>query len=310
MRASYPKLLAVLLPAVLAVFPGSVHSAGAGPPRLPFSLSPADWRPLEQCGDQSLQKRLDRALRQHPLWQSLIDEKKMAVGLVDLSDWRLPRFARVNGNTMMYAASLPKIAILLAAFQGFDRGTRRQTPEVRADLIEMIRRSDNAAANRLIDRIGLRQIEAVLFRYRFYDRHRGGGIWLGSAYGRAGEQRPEPLQDLLHAATVTQVCRFYYLLAYGRLINPECSRQMLKILAFPDLEDKFFRVLKGKVPLWHLYRKSGGWKIWQSDSILVWGETGRRYILVALVEHRQGEQILRELVPAVEHLLQPHPQFR
>jgi hypothetical protein len=59
-----------------------------------------------------------------------------------------------------------------------------------------------------------------------------------------------------------------------------------------------------------LYRKSGEYNIWNSDSILVWGKTWRRYILVGMVAHRQGEQILRELVPVVEEVLKAHPSRR
>jgi beta-lactamase class A len=297
---------AVLLVILVVLTLGLKRGAAAYPP-LPLSLSGAAWRPLCQREDKALEERLDRALKRNGLWGPLVEAGKMAVGLVDLSHFRVPRFAQVNGRTMMYAASLPKIAILLAAYQGFADGTLKEIPPIHTDLIEMIRRSDNAAANRLITRIGLGRIEAVILnpRYRFYDFQRGGGIWMGSAYGPAGDQNPEPLKDLLHAASVTQVCRFYYLLAYGRLINPERSRQMLKILAFPDRHDKFVSVLEKVVPPQRLYRKSGDYRIWQSDSILVWGASWRRYILVAMVEHEQGEQILRELVPVAEHLLRP-----
>jgi beta-lactamase class A len=95
--------------------------------------------------------------------------------------------------------------------------------------------------------------------------------------------------------------------AYGKLINPARSRQMLKILAFPDLDDKFVRVLKETVPLQRLYRKSGEFKGSYSDSILVWGEKPwQRYILTAIVEHPQGEQILRNLVPVAEDILRTY----
>jgi beta-lactamase class A len=302
------RLLAILLLAVLLVVPLGMNRVSAAVSKLPLGVADRDWRPLEQRWDRRLQARLDLALKRQALWQSLISEQKMAVGLVDLSDPNLPRFAQVNGNTMMYAASLPKIAVLLAAFQGFEDGTLQETPGLRADLIEMIRRSDNFAASQVIVRIGLRRIAAVILdpRYRFYDQKHGGGLWVGSDYGPHLEHYPEPLKILDHAATVTQVCRFYYLLAYGRLINPQRSRQMLKILAFPDLDDKFVRALGGAVPPNYLYRKSGDWKLWYSDSILVWAGSWRRYILVSMVEHAQGETILRELLPAVEQILRPN----
>jgi len=207
----------------------------------------------------------------------------------------------------MYAASLPKILVLLAAAQGFEDGTLRQTPQLRTDLIEMIRRSDNAAASRVINRIGLRKIAAVILdpRYHFYDRKQGGGLWMGSDYGLHLEHNPEPIKNLDHAASVNQICRFYYLLACGRLINRESSRQMLKIMAFPDLNDKFVRALGNSVFPNHLYRKSGEYRGSYSDSVLVWNGAKTRYILAAIVEDARGETILRQLLPAMEQILKP-----
>jgi beta-lactamase class A len=301
-------LVTALLLGALLVVTGSPNGARAASPALPLLVPDTAWRPLDQRWDRGLQAKLDQALKKEQLWQTLIGNQKMAVGLVDLTDPARPRFAQVNGKTMMYGASLPKLAILLAAYQGFANGSLTETPQIRADLIEMIRRSDNFAASQVVARIGLQKIERLILDppYRFYDTRKGGGIWLGSSFGRDGQHNPEPLKNLLQAATVNQVCRFYYLLAYGRLINPERSRQMLKILAFPDLHDKFVSVLEGAVPSNYLYRKSGEFWISHSDSILVWDKTWRRYILVAMVEDRQGEQILRKLVPLVEQLLKPH----
>ena len=300
------KFLPAICLAVLGVAALGLNHGNAAAPPPPLSLSGPEWRPLSQRTDKGLQARLERALRQRQAWRTLLDEGKLAVGLVDLADAKTPRLAQVNGETMMYAASLPKIVILLTAFRGFADGALKETPEIHQDLVEMIRRSDNAATNRIIGRLSLRRIAAVVRRYRFYELRRSGGLWVGSAYGREVEQDPEPLKDLLHAATVHQVCRFYYLLAYGRLISPERDRQLLKILAFPDLNDKFVAGLNKAVPLPRLYRKSGEWKIWHSDSILVWGEDWRRYILVAMVEDKHGEQVLKDLVPAVEGLLRPN----
>ena len=55
-------------------------------------------------------------------------KKKMAVGIVDIGDPEAVRFARVNGSVMMYAASLPKIAVLLASAQALEDGRIKETP--------------------------------------------------------------------------------------------------------------------------------------------------------------------------------------
>jgi beta-lactamase class A len=285
----------------------------AAVPGLPMTLPPEQWQPLAQRQDPELQAVLERSLKQRSLWQCLIAEAKMAVGLVDLSNPRAPRFAQVNGNSMQYAASLPKIAVLLAAFQGFEDRTLPQTHQIMMDLNDMIRESSNPAAASLINRIGLSRIQSLLFnpRYRFYDARQGGGIWVGSTFSSHGEHHPDPLKDLLQAATANQVCRFYYLLAYGKLINSSRSTQMLQVLSNPGLHDKFVAVLEQSISSNRLFRKNGTFRTTHCDSVLVWGEGWRRYILVGLVEDDQGEQILRELVPVAERVLrQSRPRDR
>jgi beta-lactamase class A len=78
---------------------------------------------------------------------------------------------------------------------------------------------------------------------------------------------------------------------------------MLDIMSDPELHHKFVNSLEKIAPKAKLYRKSGSWQNFHSDSILVWGPDGRKYILVALVEDPEGEKIIRELVYMVEEIL-------
>jgi len=265
-----------------------------------------EWRPLYERVDPDLQRSLEARLAQDPEWARLIRRKKMAIGVVDLSG-DTPRFARVNGNQMMYAASLPKIAILLAAYVSFEDGSLAETAEVHEDLANMIRVSSNAAATRLIDRVGMKKIQAVLKdpQYGFYDEERGGGLWVGKRYASAGPRVGDPMHGISHGATATQVCRFFYLLSAGRLISPERSAMMLEDLVDPRLHHKFVSQVEERAPDARMYRKSGTWKQWHSDAILVQGTVWRDYILVGLVESANGETILREVLPAVEELIVP-----
>ncbi|MFH1008239.1 MAG: serine hydrolase [Candidatus Latescibacterota bacterium] len=275
------------------------------PKDLPVVVSDEDWRPLAQSVDKDLQRKLEERLDKNKLWAFLLKGRKMAVGLVDITQPDSARFARINGSTMMYAASLPKIAILLAACQSFEDGTLQETPEIVNDLNLMIRKSSNQAATRVIDWLGYERIEAVLTdpRYKLFDPDEGGGLWVGKRYAKIGKRHPDPLKGLSHAATVDQVCRFYHLLATGRLVTPQRSRQMLEILSDPGLHHKFVNVLEEVAPQARLYRKSGTWKNWHSDSVLVWDTQWRRYILVGMVEHPFGENILKDLVLAIEEVL-------
>jgi len=281
---------------------GNYYSNGT---ELPYEIHDDYIRPLRELVNPDLQKRLEIRLNKNNKWAKLIKKRKMAVGLVDLSDPYNVKFARINGDEMMYAASLPKLAILLAAAQAMEDSTLISTPAIEEDMREMISQSDNAAATRMIDRLTFEKIEEILTdpRYELYDQEHGGGLWVGKRYAKTGKRYPDPIMGLSHGATVTQVCRFYYLLAMGKLVSHERSAQMLQILSEPELHHKFVNTLDRVVPDAKLFRKSGTWKKWHSDSILVWGPVWRRYIAAALVEDASGETILRNLILEMEKVL-------
>lgn len=229
----------------------------------------------------------------------------MAIGLVDLSDPLNVKFARVNGNVMMYAASLPKIAVLLAVEDALEKGEVEDSEEIQADLRLMISKSSNTAATRMIDLVGYDKIEQVLKDpvYDLYDEDYGGGLWVGKRYAKLGARYPEPIKGLSHAATVSQVCRYYYMLAYGKLVSYDRSKTMLSMMVDPELNHKFVNTLNQVAPKAKLFRKSGTWKEFHTDSVLVWGPEWRRYILVVLIEDPDGEKICRNLVTEVEKVL-------
>lgn len=273
---------------------------------LPIHTNQLNVKPLGSLLNFEFQKGLELELNKIPKWKSLIQQNKLAVGVIDLSNQNHIEYARINGNNMMYAASLPKIAVLLAAMDAIEKGELKETSEVNNDMRLMISKSNNQAATRMIDRLGFDKIESVLTdeKYQLYDEEHGGGLWVGKRYASSGETHREPLKNLSHAATVNQVCRFYYLLANGKLVNNERSKQMLDILENPALHHKFVNTLDQIAPNARLFRKSGSWKNFHSDSILVWGkDPNRRYILVALVDDASGEKIIRNLVKPVEKVL-------
>lgn len=274
---------------------------------LPLLLPDSLIQPLRLLVDVEFQSKLNKVVAGNRKWSKLTKTNKMAIGLVDMQDPYNVRFARVNGNNMMYAASLPKIAILLAAMDAIEKGELEETPEIDADMKAMISRSDNDASTRMIDRLGYEKISAVLRdpQYDLYDEENGGGLWVGKRYAKTGARYPEPLKGLSHAATATQVARYYYLLAFGKLVNFDRSKQMLDIMTDPALHHKFVNTLDTVAPSAKLFRKSGSWQTYHSDSVLVWGSTWRRYILVALVDDADGEKILRQLVMEVDKMMKP-----
>ncbi|AJR03330.1 serine hydrolase [Siansivirga zeaxanthinifaciens] len=272
--------------------------------KLPIEIPEDKFKPLNEFKDAELTKKLEASICKNTSWKNLIDHKKMSVGVVDLSDPENPKFAAINGDEMMYAASLPKIAVLLATEDALEKHEIKLSNDIKTDMRLMISKSNNQATTRLIDLLGYEKIESVLTapEYNFYDVEKGGGLWVGKRYAASGPTNREPLKNLSHAATVDEVCRFYYLLSYGKLISYDRSKQMLDIMENPDLHHKFVNTLNKIAPNARLFRKSGSWKNWHSDSVLVW-DNDRKYILVALLENEGGEQIIRDLVSPVEKAL-------
>jgi beta-lactamase class A len=259
--------------------------------------------PLWRYRDEGLQAEVEQALGELEL-AGAARRHQLALALVDCADADRPRLAAVNGDDMMYAASLPKIAILLGAFEKAERGELRIEGETEAMLTEMIRRSSNEAATRMTHRVGFDEIARVLLspRYRFYDPERNGGLWVGKDYGKAGLWMRDPLHNLSHAATPLQVARFYYLLHRGELVSPTASRKMRAMLGDTAIDHKFAKGLRSRDPGARLFRKSGTWQTFHADSALV-ERDGRAYVAVALANNANGGEWLSKLIVAFDEII-------
>ena len=287
----------------LCSFAPNIAAQDREPEAIPAYHQGMNYRQLYEYQDPMLQAIFAKNLRSNPSWKKLLTKKKMSISLVDMTDPLRPKYAAVNGEETLYAASMPKIAILLAAFQKIETGELRDTPSLRADLAAMIRVSSNAAATRSIDAVGgLDAVNAVLMdpRYGLYDETLGGGLWVGKRYAKTGRRVGDPLKNISHAASTMQVARFYYLLSTGRLVSQAASQDMLNILSEPGINHKFVASLNADTSKTDMYRKSGTWRTYHADSVLVWEPMGHRYILVGIVESPQGGQILKDVVAIAE----------
>ena len=262
-------------------------------------------RSLGESCDPRLQKALVKCLGSIQL-KNATQRKQLSVVIVDITDTASPRMAYVNPNEMMYAASLPKIAILLGAFEKIADGEMVLNDETLEKLKLMIRHSSNEAATEILHRVGKEYLAELLQspRYRLYDPQRNGGLWVGKDYSKAPVWQRDPLHNLSHGATALQVARFYYLLETGQLVSPELSKLMKSILADPAHEHKFVKGLKEVQPDSEIYRKSGTWGPYHSDSAIV-EHHGRRYIAVALAKSAKGERWLQKLIVALDDIICP-----
>ena len=259
---------------------------------------------LRDSHDPGLQRAVDARIKLLGL-ESAVAEQKLCLALVDISDPAEPRVADLNGDHMMYAASLPKIAILLGAFVEIERGRLELDDETFESLSRMIRHSSNDDATAVLNRVGKRKVNRILKsdRYRLYDPLVNGGLWVGKEYAKGQAFERDPLHNLSHGATALQTARFYYMLAADQLVNKRLSRDMKKILANPGISHKFVKGLEHLNDV-KMYRKSGTWRHWHADSALV--EQGdNRYIIVALAESAEGEQWLTEIARAFHDIIAP-----
>ena len=234
-----------------------------------------------------------------------IQNKKLAVALVDITKPARPRCAALNGDEMLYAASLPKIAILLGAFVQIEQGKMEMTPANLESLTRMIRVSSNTEATRMLNRVGKQEVIDILRsdRFRLYDPAVNGGLWVGKEYGKSSAYKRDPLHHLSHGATALQTARFYYLLDTNRMLRSDLSRQMKEMLGNPGIKHKFVKGLE-KYPGVRIYRKSGSWRQWHADSAIV--ESGKyKYIAVVLAEHPDGPVLLPRIIQQLHELIVP-----
>ncbi len=266
----------------------AVSTAAVPPP-------PAD---LAREGAGPVQDVLDATVADLGLQRAVADGR-LGIALVRLGDDGSLGLGLANGHRMYYAASLPKIAILYGAAVSLDQGRFELDPYLHDDLVAMIRRSCNPCATRVLGLVGRDWLLDLLEngRYKLYDEALGGGLWVGKAYAKEAAYRRDPLAGVSHGATPWQAARFYYLLIQGELASPERTDLMLEALSEPAIPHKFVKGLHGK-GVKRLYRKSGTWRRYHADSVLVEAEGGS-YILVGLANDARGGEWLERLSAAV-----------
>ena len=257
---------------------------------------------LDSSVDAELQQALDASLQRLHL-EDAVAEKHLAVSLVDITDPYHPRMAEVNGNVMLYAASLPKIAILLGALQKAHDGLLTLDAAMRDKLVRMIRHSSNVDASEVLSIVGEEYLAELLQseRYAFYKPDRG-GLWVGKSYGKGPAWQRDPLFNISHGASSREVSRFYYMLATNRLVSPQSCAIMKEILSEPAISHKFVSGIHSAHPDARIYRKSGTWHTYHSDSALV-ERDGKQYIIVALANDPNGSRWLEEIIVEMDKII-------
>jgi beta-lactamase class A len=283
------RCVAASLATVALAQPVAAHHCGDAP-------VPLDHR------DPLLQQELMRALRRAGL-SAAIRDRKLAVSLVDLSHPGHAYYSGANDDHMMYAASLPKIGILIALADAMDRGEIDYDESFRWRITKMITKSSNADASWGAKLVGLRGIAKVMRdpRYCLYDEP-AGGVWVGRAFEKGGESYRDPMKSLSHAASSRQAARFYLMLDRGLAVSPHWSDWMIERMAPPEYFHKFVGALQDRPGLTFVARKSGTWRQFHADSALIQhGST--RYIVVGLAEHVEGAEWMKRIAHLADDIV-------
>jgi beta-lactamase class A len=290
----------------------SIITAAFGLIFIGLSWHPSSWADgfddapeLRESYDPTLQAALEQRIDAMGL-RDAVRRQDLCVAVVDISDPAEPRVAEVNGDYMMYAASLPKIGILLGAFVEIERGHIKLDNATTGALTRMIRNSSNEDATLMLNRVGKYRVNQILRsnRNRLYDPLVNGGLWVGKEYAKGTAFERDPLHNLSHGATALQTVRFYYMLETGQLTNPRLTRIMKEMLSKPGINHKFVKGLADLSGV-KIYRKSGTWHEFHSDSAIVETPDGHRYILAALAHNRDGGQWLTHIASSVHGLIAP-----
>ncbi len=250
----------------------------------------SEYPDLRNCHNVKLQTMLDRAMHANtPESKPAGHNRQMGAVVADITDLKNPQVAWYKPDVMYYAASLPKIAIVVGVFAQIDQGIITLDPVIEDKLVGMIRHSSNQYATELLHLVGMKQLSQILQDPQYgklYDPDHGGGLWVGKAYGKGVERMGDPLHNISHGASAMQAARFYYGALTGSTIDIKYRPLLARIFGKPAIKHKFVKGLEDRENI-EIYRKSGTWRDYHADSGIVVHDDFT-YIVVYIEHHPEG----------------------
>ncbi len=259
---------------------------------------------LRDSHDAELQAELDAALGDRPLFWDGVKKRELSVVIADVTDLEHPKVAWYNPDLMLYAASMPKIAIALGALVEIDLGNLELDDALRSQLINMIKRSSNRDATTVLNKVGMERLEEILQDERYgklYDPAHGGGLWVGKPYSKGKAVHRDPLHHISHGASAMQAARFYYGVMNGTILGQRHTVLLEEMFGEPAIKHKFVKGLEGRQGV-EVYRKSGTWRDFHADSgVMVRDDI--TYIAVAIDQHPTAGRGMATGIEIVDDLM-------
>lgn len=204
---------------------------------------------------------------------------------VYIADLESGKEATIGDSQPLVAASLIKLYIMLAVFDGIEQGTITDTATIDADLTQMITVSSNDAANRLLAVIGGTQGTAQAIATVTDTAQR---------YGFTGTQELRALTGMASGNTVENWtssldCGRFLMKAYnGELVSQNASKRMTDLLLGQTRRSKIPAGVPAGI---QVANKTGELAAVQNDVAIVYGT--HPYVLAVMANNVDGSAVTR-----------------
>jgi beta-lactamase class A len=254
-----------------------------------------------------------------------LEDKHLAITLIDLRDPSRPVSANFRGNERIYPASVVKLFFLAAAQQWLEDKRIEDTPELRRAIKDMIVDSYNEATHYVVDVVTQTTSGYELPPQEMSEwQHKRNAVnryftSLGytninvnqkthceDAYGREKVSR-RPDGSNRNKLTTNATARLMMEIATGKAVTAARSLQMMELLrrdqgkkqVDPDSQDTGFT--GPALPPGAKYWAKAGWtSTTRHDSAYVELPTGEKFVLVTFTEHHSNN---REIIPTVARVI-------
>jgi beta-lactamase class A len=260
---------------------------------------------LRDCHDDRFQAAVDEIIQSNPVWAEGLRRGTGSVVVADVTEEHKPLLAWYNPEKMMYAASLPKVAIILGVLVEVDAGRLELDEATRTQLIRTVKVSSNRDATALMKKVGIERIAEILqdpAHGKLYDPAHGGGLWVGKYYSKEPAWKRDPINQLSHGASAMAAARFFYGASTGTLVDAKHLPLLEEIFGNPGVKHKFVKGLAGRER--EVFRKSGTWRNTHADSAVIVHPDGDAYLIVVIAESPQADQDLEAFVRKVDDLME------
>ncbi|HEY0079982.1 MAG TPA: serine hydrolase [Pyrinomonadaceae bacterium] len=275
------------------------------------------------AADARLQSIVERAAREtlSRFADKKLEEKQLAITLIDLSDPARPSQASFRGAEPIYPASVVKLFYLTAAHRWLEDGKLRETEELKRAMRDMIVDSSNDATHYIVDALtgtsnGAELSDAEMRKWaerrnavnRYYASLGYTGInvnqkpWCEGPYGRERIFLGAKYENR-NKLTTDATARLLADIVLGRAITPARSAQMLELMKRdytgksddPDDQAHGFTSLALE-PGARLWSKAGWTSTTRHDAAYIELSNGTRLVLVTFTTDHAKE---RDIIPAV-----------